>query len=74
LPPQPKPPALYGLSLPGGVLVGGRSLKIDILGIKHKGTELGLIQERGSIMAQGFNEGKCSLRKNLEIKVQDPGF
>jgi len=37
------PHALYGLSQMEGVLVGGRSLKIDMLGIRHKVIKLELI-------------------------------
>lgn len=44
--PQPKPHALYGLSLMRGVSVGGKSLKMDTLGIRHKVIKLELIQER----------------------------
>lgn len=72
--PQPKPHALYGLSLMGGVLVGGKSFKMDMLGIRYEVIKLELIQERDSIMVQGFKEAKQSLRKAPEIKVQDLGF
>lgn len=58
----------------GGILVGGRSLKIDMLGIRHKVNKLELIQKGGSIMAQGSKEAKHSLRKALKIKVQDLGL
>jgi len=56
------------------VLVGRRSLKIDMLRRRHKVIKLELIQERDSIMVQGFKEAKCSQRKALEKKAHDLGF
>ena len=67
--PQPKPLTLYKLSPMGGVLVGGRSLKIYMLGIRHKVIKLELIQERDSIMVQGFKYEKRSQRKTLEKRA-----
>ena len=64
--PQPKPLALYRPSLMGGIPVGRRSLKIDMLGIRHTMIQLELIQERDPIMIQGFKEATCSKRKALE--------
>lgn len=47
---------------------------MDMIGVRHKAIKLELIEERDSIMVQGFKEEKCSLRKSLEIKVKELGF
>jgi len=58
----------------GGILVVKISLKIDMLGIRHKVIKLELIQERESITVQGFKEAKQSERKALRNKDQDLWF
>lgn len=72
--PQPKLPRLYGFSLMEGVPVKEESLRIDMLMIRYKVTSLDLIQERGTIMVQGFKEANSSKGKALKHKTQDLGF
>jgi len=54
----------------GGVSVGERSLKIDMLGIRYKVTLIELIQVRGTIIVQGFKEENHSQRKSLEKMLE----